>query len=124
MPDVNQYIEIPLPDEECRRKIWKLHLPDTFPIAEDVVLSELAKIDDICGREIRNAVQCVAESMAIDGVEKATLRMFQDEIDRIKKERIAKESKKTTFTLKDDEKDVFTEVLNEVTSKKVEAQES
>lgn len=117
-------IEIPLPDEECRRKIWKLHLPDTFPIAEDVVLSELAKIDDICGREIRNAVQCVAESMAIDGVEKATLRMFQDEIDRIKKERIAKESKKTTLTLKDDEKDVFTEVLDEVTSKKVEAQES
>lgn len=114
-------IEIPLPNEDCRKKIWELHLPNTFPVDEDVVSCELAKIDDISGREIRNAVQCVAESMALKGIEKATKEMFEKEILRIKSSRfqnVGGNSDHRVSVSNDDDKQVLTSAFNKVLSKK------
>lgn len=50
-------IEFKMPDADGRAKIWKQHLPDTLPLKDDVNISVLAEeIDDICGRDIKNAV--------------------------------------------------------------------
>ena len=51
-----RHVMFPMPDEESRRRIWKRHLPKEFPQAEDVVVERLASIDDVCGRDIKNAV--------------------------------------------------------------------
>lgn len=59
-------IHFPMPSENARREIWKRHLPAELPLAKDVSIEELAKIDEICGREIREAV--------IDAANRAALR--------------------------------------------------
>ena len=50
-------IEFKMPDADGRAKIWKKHLPDTLPLKGDVNITALAEeVDDICGRDIKNAV--------------------------------------------------------------------
>lgn len=50
-------IEFKMPDAENREKIWKQHLPETLPLKNDVDIHALAgEVDDICGRDIKNAV--------------------------------------------------------------------
>lgn len=113
-------IKFNLPDEKCRREIWKLHLPATFPQDSSVNLDGLAKIDDICGREIRNAVQNVAEKMADEGIEFATYDLLASAIDKIKKSRFKKDEgvvKKETIPLDEQEKKVLTEAMKEVEAK-------
>lgn len=62
------------PDEECREKIWKVHIypseeEDTkklnIPLKENVNVKELAEKYQFCGREIRTAVisACVRAAM-------------------------------------------------------------
>ncbi len=51
-----RHIQFPMPDEACRREIWIRHLPPQLPLASDVSADELAKLDGICGRDIKNAV--------------------------------------------------------------------
>ncbi len=86
-------IEFALPDEERRRKIWAIHLPKSFPVDSEVTPDRLAKIEDVSGRDIRNTVQSVAEWMVFKKCERATLAMFTDAIDRIKKSRYVKRGK-------------------------------
>ena len=113
-------VKFNLPDEKCRREIWKLHLPATFPQDSSVNLDELAKIDDICGREIRNAVQNVAEKMADEGIAFATYDLLASAIDKIKKSRFKKDEgviKKETIPLDEQEKKDLTEAVKEVEAK-------
>ena len=111
-------IEFKLPDEKCRKLIWELHLPKTFPVDESVSIDELAKIDDVCGREIRNAVQNVAEKMAVEHLPCATMELFGAAIDRIKKTRF-KESNdgRKEIHLTDAEKKDLTDAYKEVEQK-------
>jgi SpoVK/Ycf46/Vps4 family AAA+-type ATPase len=51
-----RYIHFPMPDEKSRREIWMKHLPKELPLGQDVSIEELATIDDVCGRDIKNAV--------------------------------------------------------------------
>ena len=51
-------IHFDLPDEKQRTEIWRRHLPEGFPTT--ATPEELARIDGICGREIRSAVLEVA----------------------------------------------------------------
>lgn len=52
-----RHIEFPMPDEHGRCQIWKRHLPSKLPLSADVSCERLAKeIDDVCGRDIKNAV--------------------------------------------------------------------
>ena len=83
-------IHFDLPNEEQRREIWKQHLPKEFPI--NVSVEELAKIDGICGREIRSAVVEVAASMVYKSgdsteVAPATFETFEAKINEIKNRR-------------------------------------
>ncbi|MCR4575863.1 MAG: ATP-binding protein [Lentisphaeria bacterium] len=85
-------IHFDLPNEEQRKEIWKQHLPKEFPV--EVSLDELAKIDGICGREIRSAVVEVAASMVYKSnntkeVVPATFETFKKKIEEIKKRRKA-----------------------------------
>src|SRR5207247_9256100 len=52
-----RHLHFPLPDEQCRREIWRRHLVPQLPVSENVSPDRLAVYaDDICGRDIRNAV--------------------------------------------------------------------
>ncbi|NMG09503.1 ATP-binding protein [Brasilonema sp. UFV-L1] len=57
-----RYINIPMPDEKTRREIWCkcLHLPGKIQLASNVSIDELAKVEDVCGREIADAVEDAA----------------------------------------------------------------
>lgn len=81
-----QHIEFSMPDFECRKKIWQNHLPPELPLAADVSIDRLAEIEDICGRDIRNAVIQSAVNAAIHNriVDYQTLA---SQLDAIKKSR-------------------------------------
>jgi SpoVK/Ycf46/Vps4 family AAA+-type ATPase len=62
---LTRLIDIPfvLPDAECRKRIWDVHIYPTegnglnIPLSDDVDTKELAeRFDGFCGRDIRNAV--------------------------------------------------------------------
>ncbi len=111
-------IEFKLPDFECRKEIWKNHLPATFPQDPSLSMDELAKIDDICGREIRNAVQMVAEKMADEQLPYATLDMLSNAVNSIKESRIkSSEIKAKKVELTESEKNDLTEAFKDVQKK-------
>lgn len=49
----NYKIELPLPDADCRRQLWKLHLPDTIPGAKYIDIDFLAESYDLTGGQIK-----------------------------------------------------------------------
>ncbi len=95
-------VEFPAPDAEGRAKIWRKHIPDEFPRDETVTMEALAEIDDICGRDIRNAVLNVAKRMANRGIEKATLEMFKESVEQIKNSRFDVVGKNATKLTKEE----------------------
>lgn len=51
------FVQFDLPDEECRRQIFDVHLPHELPIANEVSRQELASMTEgFSGGEIRNVV--------------------------------------------------------------------
>lgn len=51
-----RHIFFPMPDEQSRLEIWRRHLPDELPLSSDVSVEELARLEVLSGREIKNAV--------------------------------------------------------------------
>jgi len=49
-------VQIPPLDFERRRQVWQVHLVQELPLASDVDLDGLAEVEDVCGRDIKNAV--------------------------------------------------------------------
>ncbi|MFO8110286.1 MAG: ATP-binding protein [Thermoplasmata archaeon] len=49
-------LELPIPDVGAREDIWRYHIPDELPLAEDVDISMLAEKYRFTGGQIRNAV--------------------------------------------------------------------
>ena len=90
-------IEFKMPDADGRAKIWKQHLPATLPLKDDVDITALAEeVDDICGRDIKNAVidaaLKVAYAQAHNGrTQPIGMADLKDSILRIKSARIKKE---------------------------------
>lgn len=86
-------VHFDLPNEDQRREIWRQHLPSAFPV--DVSVDELAKLDGICGREIRSVVLEVASDMInrvggdLAKVVPARYEDFAAKISEIKKRRKA-----------------------------------
>ena len=62
-----QHIEFTMPDFECRKQIWRNHLPPELPLSDDVSIDHLAELEDVCGRDIRNAVIQSAVEAAVHG---------------------------------------------------------
>lgn len=93
-------IEFKMPDVEARAKIWERHLPDALPRESDVNVEALAEeIDDVCGRDIKNAVidaaLKVAYAQAHSGrTNPLCMRDLKDSIIAIKNARIKR--KKTS----------------------------
>jgi len=80
-----RHVHFPMPDESARRKIWEKHLPAELPGSREVNLDELARLDGLCGRDIKNAVidaalraaRCGKESIDHDDLVKAVERLKQ-----------------------------------------------
>jgi SpoVK/Ycf46/Vps4 family AAA+-type ATPase len=84
-----RHIEFPLPDEKSRREIWLRHLPRQLPLSDDVSIEELAKIDSVCGRDIKNAVIDAAIRAARAKKNFVTLQDLVVAVERIKTARNA-----------------------------------
>ncbi len=83
-----RHIHFPMPNEQARQEIWRVHLVAELPCGEDVSVEELAKIDDVCGRDIKNAVIDAAVRTARQGKEQISLDQLVSAINRIKAARI------------------------------------
>ena len=83
-------INFPMPDEICRHEIWKRHLVEELPIAfdKDTSLEQLAKIEDVCGRDIKNAVIDAAMRTARQERERVELDDLLKSIEAIKAARV------------------------------------
>jgi len=55
------------PDFDMRKKLWQIMLLPQLPLASNIDIDKLASIEDICGRDIKNAVVKSAIKTAIDG---------------------------------------------------------
>ena len=76
-----QHIAFKMPDIFCREKIWQAHLLPQLPLAPELSCTDLAQaVEDVCGRDIKNAVIRTAVQAAI----RHTLITQQDLINTIK----------------------------------------
>ncbi len=78
----------PLPDQDSRREIWQRHLPEQLPLAGDVSIDELAKINHVCGRDIKNAVIDAALRAARGDQASVSQKDLFGAIERVKSARI------------------------------------
>lgn len=100
-----RHIKFSLPDEKCRREIWRCHLPSKLPLADDVSIDLLAKIEDLSGREIREIVIDVANRAALNAKRQfqdprkaiITLKDLQEAAERKKAERPIPDKEKLTL---------------------------
>lgn len=113
-----RHVHFPMPDEECRREIWKVHLPQELPLTADVTVDQLAKTDDICGRDIKNAVIDAAMRVARGGKEYIGLSDFIDSVERIKTARINVEPEVSREELSPEEKKEVEEKVKAAIAKK------
>jgi len=81
-------VYFPLPDEECRRQIWQRHLVSELPLGPDVSFERLAKAENVCGRDIKNAVIDAAVRAAVGHKAMLSEQDLLDSVDRIRKARI------------------------------------
>ncbi|MBU8901180.1 MAG: ATP-binding protein [Victivallales bacterium] len=62
-----RHVEFTMPDEKARGMIWKKHLPELLPVTSEVCPFDLAsRVDDVCGRDIKNAVINAAVEAALN----------------------------------------------------------
>jgi len=110
-------IEFVKPDREGRLKIWQSHLLETIPKDESVSFEALADIDDVVGRDIKNAVieSAVTAAMADRAVSMADLTSA---VDAIKKARIDEKKTESTTKLDPVEKKRLEKKLKKVFSKR------
>jgi ATP-dependent 26S proteasome regulatory subunit len=54
------------PDKSMRKKLWEIMLLPQLPLDGNVDTEELSLIDDVCGRDIKNAIVKAAVKTAID----------------------------------------------------------
>lgn len=58
------HVDFALPDRTARGQIWRIHLPAELPLDGDVSIEDLAAVDGISGRDIKQAVISAALSAA------------------------------------------------------------
>ncbi len=93
-------VEFVLPDEESRKKIWKVHTMSSdekklnIPLAGDFNIDELAKKYEFCGREIKKAVISACLRAAMSDHDQVSQEDFIAACDRIIQEEKALSSAK------------------------------
>jgi ATP-dependent 26S proteasome regulatory subunit len=88
-----RHVHFPLPEEGERCAIWRNHLPSALPIDVDVQPEVLGKIEDLCGRDIKNAVIDAAVRAALTKAEYIKAVDFEAAVQRIKDSRINNNTK-------------------------------
>ncbi len=78
----------PMPDQASRREIWRRHLPEQLPLSDDVSLDQLAEINHLCGRDIKNAVIDAALRAARGNQPAVSHQDLTEAVDRVKSARI------------------------------------
>lgn len=108
-----RHVRFPMPDEKCRQEIWKRHLPEQMPLEKDVTLERLAEVDDVCGRDIKNAVIDAAMRVARQGKKQVAISDLLNSIERIKAARIQTNSESQKLQPEEEEK-VRSQVLEAI----------
>jgi len=84
-----------MPDQASRQKIWARHLPEKLPLtpgmSREEFTNKLAEVDDVCGRDIKNAVIDAAMRTAREGKKSIEIQDLLQSIERIKAARPAQE---------------------------------
>ncbi|MBI4444912.1 MAG: ATP-binding protein [Acidobacteria bacterium] len=83
-----RHIRFPMPDRGARELIWKKHLPAQLPLTPDVSVACLAEIDEVCGRDIKNAVIDAALKAARKSQKAVEMADLSQALLRIKSTRI------------------------------------
>jgi len=71
------------PNLAMRKKLWQIMLLPQLPLEANIDLDKLASIDDVCGRDIKNAVVKTAIKTAIDGNTFITCQALADTLNSI-----------------------------------------
>lgn len=95
-------IYFPMPDQTCRNLIWKTLLVDELPLHEDLSTEKLAEIDEVCGRDIRNAIVDAAYTVAMNKGRAIGYQDLSDALHAVKKRRVKPNI--TVHKLTDEEK--------------------
>ena len=120
-----RHIRFLLPDEQGRWAIWRRHLPERLPLAPDVSIDRLAaEIDDVCGRDIKNAVIDAAVRVARRGSTALDMQSLQDAIERIKTARIKAQPDDNSRPLTPEEKEETGKQIREALQKQGQANNS
>jgi ATPase family associated with various cellular activities (AAA) len=82
-----RHVHFPAPDEEARRAIWGGHLPAKLPLAADVSVEHLARIEGLTGRDIKNAIIEAASRAALAGADQITPADLAGAAERLKASR-------------------------------------
>lgn len=83
-----RHVKFPMPDEKCRQQIWRKHLPQKLPGVKNISVEELSKVDDVCGRDIKNAVIDAAMRAGRQRKEQIEITDLIKSIEQIKAARI------------------------------------
>ena len=85
-------IKFPMPDQKSRREIWKTLLEATnIPLSSNLDFNTLSEIDDVSGREIKEAIIETAIEGEMKQITSFTTDNFVEAIKRIKESRVAEE---------------------------------
>lgn len=99
-------IHFPMPDCEARGRIWRAHFPAELPLSSDVDTADLAKMEGLCGREIKNAVIDAALRVAMHGRDRITPSDLQESIKNILASKIRPLSEQTSHVLSAEDQNI------------------
>jgi len=68
------------PTQELRKKLWESMLLDTLPLNPDVDTEKLSAVEDVCGRDIKNAIIRTAQKTAIENFHDITHSVLEESI--------------------------------------------
>ncbi|MFW6141261.1 MAG: ATP-binding protein [Candidatus Saliniplasma sp.] len=75
-------LELPSPEVDARKKIWRYHIPEELPLGENLDIEELAEKYEFTGGQIKNVVLNAGRIAMRDGKEIVTREDFLDACDK------------------------------------------
>ena len=95
MRRISVHVKFELPDEECRRRLWRMYIPSEVP--NNIDIDEIAaKFDGISGSDISNAMLNAAFKAARMGANSLDKEIVFEMVDNIIASKAANENKKVT----------------------------
>ena len=106
MRRISMHIKFELPDEECRKKLWRMYIPKELP--NDIDVDELSKkFEGLSGSDISNAILNAAFKAARLNLNVLEKKIVFEAVENILASKAANENKKVTITRREiSEKDL------------------